>query len=225
MKMRRRANNWGSVHGVFASLKNPVGQIFHSTIERDLIYTLEADPWVVTYYAQPFTIELILEDGKPHKYTPDYLIIYRDDTKKLVECKPATRLDRKYTKQQIKIGQTWCQLHGYQFEVVTDADLRSGTYLANVKLLWRFARCPVTATLLESCIGYLAAYPNGVPLQFLAAHLAHVDPENTSDNPLQYSRYIYRLLFDHVIEADLHQRLTPRSLVRLPRQSGDKGED
>ena len=73
--------------GLFPSLKNPEGIMFESTLERDYCYHLELDPKVTFYEGQPLTLEFKI-DGKPRKYTPDFLIkLESSDKDLLVEVK------------------------------------------------------------------------------------------------------------------------------------------
>jgi hypothetical protein len=112
---------------------------YHSTIERDLLYFLEFWQTVTWYREQPMTIEHVMADGQVRRYTPDYEI-HEDSTKSLVECKPTERLETPHAQQQRYIGKNWAEENGYRFITFTDTELRAGHQLANLKLLWRYAR-------------------------------------------------------------------------------------
>lgn len=127
------------IRGDFPSLKLGRMVRYHSSIERDLLYFLEYWQDVSWYQEQPLTIEQVLVDGKCRKYTPDYEI-HQGDTKLLAECKPEARLQSSQAKKQREIGGKWAEANGYGFVTFTDTELRSGEQLANVKLLWRYAR-------------------------------------------------------------------------------------
>jgi hypothetical protein len=131
--------NTGSIRGDFPSLKLGRMVRYGSTIERDLLYFLEFWPAVTWYREQPLTIERIMADGQRHRYTPDYEI-HKGQVKTLAECKPLDRLDSEHAQRQRQIGQSWAEENGYCFVTYTDADLRSGYQLSNLKLFWRYAR-------------------------------------------------------------------------------------
>ncbi|MBZ0280519.1 MAG: hypothetical protein K8L97_07235 [Anaerolineae bacterium] len=131
--------NTAPIRGNFPSLK--LGRIVHygSTIERDLLYFLEFRESVTWYKEQPMLLERILEDGQRHRYTPDYEI-HEGTIRSLAECKPIERFNSKQAVQQRRIGQAWAEENGYRFVTFTDAELRAGHQLSNLKLLWRYAR-------------------------------------------------------------------------------------
>lgn len=205
----RHPRNWGgNIIGSFPSLKRGQPVPYESTIERDLLFFLEYDPTVLLYEMQPLTITITDEDGTTHRYTPDVQII-RTTGRELVECKPAALLDRSDAQRQITIGQAWAEVNDHDFVVVTDKDLRTGPRLANLKLLWRYARLAAPYTVLVRCRDVLAAYPNGLPFATLHALLDSTTLSQT------LPPYLYSLLFHHVLIADLDQPLTAHSPIRL----------
>jgi hypothetical protein len=106
---------------------------YESTIERDLLFFLEFDPSVIHYEAQPLTIKAITTNGIEYSYTPDFEVKQTDSFPQLVECKPLALLQVEHTLRQIEIGKNWCNKNNYNFVVVTDADLRTGPRLFNLK--------------------------------------------------------------------------------------------
>src|SRR3990172_3219069 len=131
--------NTSPIRGDFPSLKLGRMVRYSSTIERDLLYFLEFWQAVTWYQEQPMTIEGIMADGQYRRYTPDYEI-HEGSVKTLAECKPADRLGSTHAQQQRHIGQAWAEENGYRFVTFTDTELRTGHQLANLKLLWRYAR-------------------------------------------------------------------------------------
>src|SRR5215470_15370705 len=100
MGVRRVRNSGGNVIGTFPSLKMREQIPYESTIERDLLYFLEYETNVVCYQAQPFAITGSSADGAAHSYIPDFQVI-RTDSKEIVECKPAARLNEAHARQQL----------------------------------------------------------------------------------------------------------------------------
>ena len=145
----------GPIRGDFPSLKLGRMVRYGSTIERDLLYFLEYKRSVIWYQEQPFTVEQVLADSKLHRYTPDYEI-HEGNERLLVECKPEARLESAQAQQQRQIGETWAENNGYRFVTYTEAELRAGQQLNNLKLFWRYARLrdlPNVSSILEYVSG------------------------------------------------------------------------
>jgi hypothetical protein len=208
MPVRKVSNCGGNIIGAFPSLKNGHTVHYESTIERDFLFFLEFDRMVLRYELQPFVITGTDAEGKPRSYIPDVLIT-RNTGKTLVECKPTVRLDDPHTKQQRALGETWCNSNDCDYIVITDTDLRTGPQLANLKLLWRYARVSVPIAFLEQIHRTLAPYPEGIPLITLTQYLHNVSPTSTLQ-PI-----VFHLLFCHILTADLNQPLLPQTLIRL----------
>jgi len=194
---------------MFPSLKMNEQVPYESTLERDLLFFLEYDSTVMRYHAQPFAITGSSADGTTHTYIPDFQVI-RTNSKELVECKPAALLARLHTQQQLSLGQVWAEANEHAFVVITDTDLRTGHRLANLKLLWRYSRLPVSVQIIERCRAILATQPNGVLLESLTKSLSDTSSSFT------LLPYVYSLLFQHILHADLTQPLSPIALVWLP---------
>ncbi len=205
----RRVSNWGgNIIGSFPTLKSKDPAPYESTIERDLLFFLEYDHTVLTYTMQPFTINGIGPDECPHSYTPDILVT-RTTGKELVECKPAALLDTPHAQQQIALGESWAYDNDCTFVVVTDEDLRAGSSLANLKLLWRYARLAVPHPVTERCRVALKVYPSGISFETLLTYLDGTSPS------LTLAPCLYSLIFQHILAIDLNKPLTPASLVWL----------
>ncbi|MEP7288623.1 MAG: TnsA endonuclease N-terminal domain-containing protein [Chloroflexota bacterium] len=187
----------GAIKGTFPSLKLNRSIRYTSTLERDFLFVLEYEAQVVRYQEQPFEVSGMF-DGGLHRYTPDYAV-WTAQQQTLVECKPAMLLQDRHTQQQIAVGTQWAMLHGWQFEVVTDRSLREGYQLANLKLLWRYSRLPVSSSQRHEFDEALAQ-TNPVTLGQLA------------QTPEQLNCVFY-LLFHHELRTDLSRPLDTHSPV------------
>jgi hypothetical protein len=187
----------GAIQGSFPSLKMGRSVSYTSTLERDLLFILEYEKQVLRYQEQPFVVTAPLE-GRDRRYTPDYAL-WTETGQTLVECKPAAQLSDPHTQQQIAVGTRWASAHGWHFEVVTDVALRTGSYLANLKLLWRYSRLRFTPAARVSLLDRLAD-ADSLPLSQLV-----MTPEAF---PLAL-----HLLFHHALHTDLTQPLTGQSRV------------
>lgn len=187
----------GAIQGSFPSLKMGRSVSYSSTLERDLLFILEYEKQVLRYQEQPFVVTSTLE-GRDRRYTPDYAL-WTETGQTLVECKPAALLSDPHTQQQITVGTQWASAHGWHFEVVTDDTLRAGSYLANLKLLWRYSRLTVLPALRETLLGRVSS-TNGLPLSVLAQTPEYIPP-------------VLHLLFQHDLHANLTYPLNGQSSV------------
>jgi hypothetical protein len=206
----RKPNNWGgNIIGSFPSLKLGQSVPYQSPIERDLLFFLEYDCTVLRYVMQPMTITMTDTDGTHHRYTPDVQVV-RTSGKALIECKLADLVDTPDTKRQIAIGQAWANANDHEFVVVSDVDLRTGYHLANLKILWRYARFRVPYAITERSLAVLAASPEGLSFHDTLNWLTGTAPHDL------LPPCIYSLLFQQILDTDLSLPLEPASLLRLP---------
>jgi len=192
------------IRGDFPSLKLGRMVRYHSSIERDLLYFLEYWQDVSWYQEQPFTIEQVTVDGKCRRYTPDYEI-HQGNTKILAECKPEDRLESSQAKQQREIGEKWSEENGYCFVTFTDTELRTGEQLANVKLLWRYARLR-------------GLYPQKRILSCIQNRQSGSVETVSEEIRLSAQRVlpvICHLLFHHHIEMDMERPFTHQTPFRI----------
>jgi hypothetical protein len=66
--------SYSSLTGRFASSKVRRSMGFESSQERDLELLLEFDPRVLHFEEQPVHVFWRGPEGKPHVYTPDFLV-------------------------------------------------------------------------------------------------------------------------------------------------------
>jgi len=177
---------------------------YASSIERDLLFFLEFDQTVLHYHEQPLCMSQTLADGISHRYTPDFLLHYADE-QVIVECKPVDRLEHPHTQQQCQMGQQWADENDTRFRLVTDADLRAGHQLANLKLLWRYSRFESPDQAKRICLRVVSD-AGELSMKNLCAQL---ESQAIASLPL-----VCHLLFHHHLWADLHQPLTSDSIIR-----------
>lgn len=198
----------GPIRGDFPSLKLERMVRYHSTIERDLLYFLEFWQAVTWYCEQPMTIKRVMADGMRRRYTPDYEI-HEGNIRILAECKPADRLASSQAQQQRDIGQAWAEENGYRFVTFTDTELRTGHLLANLKLLWRYARLrekQLTPVILNH-------------IRHNQQSSIHMLCETLQHSPQDVLPTVCYLLFHHQLEANLHHPLTQTSSLQIKESS------
>lgn len=206
----------------FPSVKNGAVIACESTIESDLCAILELTPWATRYRPQPFTIVAAFEDGSHHEYTPDMDVSGTIDDASvalLVECKPAALVEGLDVRRQVAIGRAWCATSGHQFLLVTEEQLRAGSFLANARILYRYARQVVPVALLRAIGDIVRAHPAGIPFGVLAAQLAVIAPAAPAPSapaPTTPRGALYALLCRHALATDLSAPLTDDSPILLP---------
>ena len=214
LPVRRVRHHGKNIIVVFQSIKMKQRIRCESTIEGDLPYFLEYDPTVLAYYPQPFIITVADVKEKNQSYTPDFQVI-RKDRKEIIECKPKAFIADEHTKNQIKLGTDWAYANNHNLVLVTDEDLRTDHVLANLKLLWRYSRLRVPTILLNTCITYLKAYPQGLSLERLARFLCDAPNKQVPSQFFTQIPFIYSMLFRHIILVNLDSPITLSSIVWL----------
>jgi hypothetical protein len=174
MPVRNVTNRGGNVIGRFPSLKMQRMIAFESLLERDLIYLLDYDANVTWFEEQPLTIEYPYE-GKTLHYTPDFHLIEHDQHV-LVECKPDHFVATADNQRKFAGAQAWCLACDWQFRIVTDAEVRAGYRLHNVKLLTAYARQRLDPGLRCQLYALLQSLPAATPIQDLARALRPTNP-------------------------------------------------
>lgn len=198
MSVRSLKKSAVTIVGSFPSPKLGHPVRYEGPTERDYLYFLEFDRRVLSYEMQPMTITMMLPDGKLHRYTPDIRVWYTDREQALVECQKAKYLEKAATKQQIEIGTRWCGENGFTFLLILDEDLCRGPRLGRLKVMFRYSRLSIPFEALTECLAHLDANPQGVTLHALATHLC-------ADKPWRFKPFIWTLMFQHILYADLDQ--------------------
>lgn len=88
MGIRKITNGGRKVIGKFPSIKMGRMIMWESQIERDYLYLVDFDVDVIFCQEQPLIVRYYNDsDGKIHNYTPDFLLIRRDNKKQVIEVK------------------------------------------------------------------------------------------------------------------------------------------
>ncbi len=116
---------------------NPVR--WESFGERDLCYLLEIDPTVRQFKDHPFKIIYVIDGNKRH-YTPDMSALRESGKIQIFEVKDERHLDTEENRLCFQVGMQFCLERGYEYIVVTYAQLNDGYLLKNVKQLTRYRR-------------------------------------------------------------------------------------
>jgi hypothetical protein len=180
---------------------------FESLLERDFIYLLDYDAAVTWFEEQPLTIEYEHE-GKLRHYTPDFHLV-EDGQQVLVECKPDHFVNTTDNQRKFAVAQAWCQACDWQFRIVTDAEVRAGYRLPNIKLLTAYARQRLDPGLRCQLYAFLQSIPAATPIQDLTRALYPTDPTAVL-------AAILHLAFHGVVDLPLEcAPITPDTAVTL----------
>jgi hypothetical protein len=140
--------NFSSLTGRFASGKIRRALGFESSLERDLELLLEFDPRVLEFEEQPVHVSWCGPGGKPHVYTPDFLVTYthfdpaRDPRLKcLVEVKYRFDLVKNLAQYRpaFKAAISYAADRGWRFKILTEFEIRA-PFLRPVRFLLPFLR-------------------------------------------------------------------------------------
>lgn len=116
-------------------LDHPVQHESH--LERRFIIAALSCPVVCDIQHQPFTLQLS-ENGTARKYTPDFLITFRDATSLVVEVKPQAYLKRH--EMRLLAAEQVLQSQGLSFFIATDTLIDGKGLAARSMLLMRYGR-------------------------------------------------------------------------------------
>lgn len=182
---------------------------WESQIERDYIYLLEIDPTVQSYRSQPFKLTY-LHAGKTRTYTPDFWVI-RPLCQQVVEVKPERKVnDSSYFELWRHIIPV-CRDMGMEFVVVTDVMIRQQPQLDNIKLLYKYARNPLSLQQIIECQRY---FTHREPTSLKVVSL-ELEQKGITLNLL------FKLLYVGVLSTDLMQPIGADSLIQLSHFNGD----
>jgi hypothetical protein len=83
---------------------------------------LDLDPHVLEYGYECLTIDYVsnVRTGKIRSYYPDFLITYKDGTRKLVEVKRKDKLNDPKVLKKAKAAEAWCAKQNVKYEFWTN---------------------------------------------------------------------------------------------------------
>lgn len=207
MRNRKSSNQCNAIRfvGKFPSLKLDKMVLWRTQLERDLLYLLEFDVDVISYRAQPFSIDYVC-NGTLHYCIPAFLV-ERTNKSQVVEVKLEEQL--KKGAEDYRSVAAVCSREGYEFLVFTESTIRSQPRLDNIKQLWRYARTELT-----------------LQHQLLCRDFIRGKRQATFDELIHFfeSRHVprqvvYALAYHGVIRIDLMQPIKPEAVLWLPEDS------
>lgn len=215
MPVRKIPKTYRSLSGESASQKLNRTTAFESSLERDLFALLEFDPNVVHYEEQPIKIDYFDVQQKSRSYTPDTLIIYKNEAvspygKTHILCEVKYRTDLfshwKELKPKFKAARKFCQKRDWIFSIFTEVEIRT-PYLKNVRFLLPYRTFSPNPEYCECLINLLNRFEL-IKVSQLLDEYSKIETER-----LQIIPYIWHLIATEEIHADLSLPLTMNSCV------------
>lgn len=147
-KPARKITNHGRevVTGGFASFKNNRTVKWESQIERDLLYLLEFDDSIQSYFSQAVRISYTFQ-GKLHHHYPDIEVTRKDGSIDYYEVKPFDKTQNDEFKAKSKIIADRLAKQGHGYRVITEREIRVDPKFNNYKILYRYL--PVNVALAD----------------------------------------------------------------------------
>lgn len=207
MPVRRIPRSYHNVTGRKAGALGSRAIAVESTLERDFVTLALFDPAVLSIEEQPLTIPL---PPPARRYTPDFLVRYRDGTADLVEVKREQELNERAAELETKFvaARTYAHSRGWRFRVVTEREIRVPR-LENARFLFPFRRRRINPGLLARLI--IAAERAGI--QRLGELLHRAFPDQ-GEHPHALPA-LWHLLATFRLAVDMDQVLSMDSSVAL----------
>lgn len=121
---RKSSNKYGIKSKTF-SVYEGKSISFDSNLEREFFFKFSNNINVRSIIREPFSIKYINpDDGRVHKYTPDFLIIYWNSYMEVVEVKPKSQLTDPVVKVKASFAIGYCMSKGLNYRFITEDDLK-----------------------------------------------------------------------------------------------------
>jgi len=186
---------WAATTGAFVT--------YESRLELGRLLLADFDPAVTGIAAQPFLLRATV-DGRKRRHVPDFLLAHADHTVRIVNVKPAHRLNDPKVASALAWPTGLIADQGWGYEIWTGQE---PTYLANV----RFLACTRRPGLIpaELTVAVLEQFVPGDTIATLIRRLAGSHP------PEELKPAVLRLLWEHRLTADLHRTLDADTTLEM----------
>lgn len=138
--VRRVSSNGHSLRGVVVSKAGRHVQ-FESLPERALLLRLDRHPGVRDYGSQPERFEFADGQGRPHTYTPDFIVWWHSGATEIHEVTLSHRRLQPHIRRREAAAQAICDRRGWRYVVHTEHTLPGPTELANLLALYLYRPC------------------------------------------------------------------------------------
>lgn len=127
----------------FPSIKANGGKsiLVESILESKYCLHLEFDSTVVTYYPQPRTFNLVI-NNEQRRYTPDFEVHYASGARKYVEVKPLLRAQEEHYQELFHSVEASLENTGAELLVVDEFTIYGQPLLSNYEKLYQYRKRP-----------------------------------------------------------------------------------
>jgi len=207
-KNRKIGYTYSSVSGLYAFRKTK-SIAYESTLERDLLVSLEYDSTVDDVVEQPFTIEYVNHNGRAASYTPDFLVHYLPEKGKknkriseLIEVKPSNILNGEWNdlKKKFKVGVAFAKENGYVFKIYNETRIHTQEF-SNIKFLERYSRFQINQDVLKSGINK-EMFVRRTSIGSLVSHLNRINGAESNSLAL-----VWHLVYIKFLRCDFSNKL------------------
>lgn len=209
-----RPRRWGKIIGQYPSIANDRSMAYRTPVSLDLLILLDqACATGVATMDERIGVIKYASGDKAWRYKPD-LVVSTAFRAVAVECTWERYATRSAETERYAVLQVEYARQGWEYRVVTDKQVRAGTYLQNVRELAQDARYPVSPALRGRVYGILAAACAPCTISALAAQLTASGVAHRA-----VIRAILSLLYHKALAAPLHLgRIDGDTPVCLPFQ-------
>lgn len=124
---RRRTKSRRAKRGTYTSAK--CSKVIRYRSRWELLYAqyLDAQPSVASYEYEPYAIEYVsnVRTGRIRKYWPDFEITMHDDTKIIVEIKPAKKVIQAKNMKKAYYAKQFAAQSNKSYVILTENELKS----------------------------------------------------------------------------------------------------
>ncbi|MEC1718905.1 TnsA endonuclease N-terminal domain-containing protein [Schinkia azotoformans] len=199
----------GSYRGFANSRKCAELVAWESLLERDFIKVLDFDPLIEKIQSQPVKIEYRYK-GKLHNYYPDFLAVTKEKYKILYEVKPDDKIDDEQNKVKFEVGKIYCAKKGWNFNVVSEEDIRKGYFIQNLDLIRKVDERSTKASIIIEIYNFMQE----------SGKCKIGDLRNNCSNipSAEFEANIYYMIYNHYFEIDLiNELLSEKTLIDIVR--------
>lgn len=208
MSVRKIKKSYISCVGYFKSYKNNKQLAFESILERDFFMLLEFDKDVVSFEEQPLKIKYKLK-AKNTRYTPDVLVTYKDDSKRIFEVKYQSDIDSdpKLQHKMSVLKEEIARQMFIPFETFTDAQINQ-IYFKNCVFLYKNAFISENHTMTNKVLENINQLSAPISIKSFLELLSTNQTEQ-----LQILPYLWHEVFKNTSLINMHQKITMSSIL------------
>jgi len=182
-----------------------------STVERDFVMLMEFDKKVDKIVSQPIELSYVDLNGRRQRYTPDYLVYFKNAASKplLVEVKERIEIHKDFEKLKPKFvaGIRAARENGWIFKIADDTRIR-GLFLDNIRKLKNFSAHGITPETRSQLLTLVRSSSTPVSVKGLLSAFS-----SNRNEYLALLNKIWLLALQHDIELDLTKPLSEKTLI------------